>query len=146
MTNPEPNLLKGLLPGADEFFNALFGGGLTASGTNPLASSYKTHDDFVEYKFPLAGVPQERIDPVIKNGLLKVAVLDSEGTPRTIYRVILKPGLAAERAVASSKDGLLTVQIPYSETRGGVKVNFGKLYTEEETKSSPEEPKHSSGL
>lgn len=132
MTNQDPNPLKALFPGVDDFLNALLGGGLTSSGTNPLASHYKIHDEYVEYKFPLAGVPQEKIVPAIKDSVLKVSVLNAEGEPKTIYRVIIKPGLAIERAVASSKDGLLTIQIPYSESRDGVKVNFGKLHSEEE--------------
>jgi HSP20 family molecular chaperone IbpA len=138
MTDHDTNPFKGIFPGAEEFLNTLFGG--FAPSVVTTTPKYKDTEEYVEYKFPLPGVPQDRIVPVAKSTSLTVSVIDNEtGREKTVYRVLLKPGLNHEGAVAEAKDGLLTIQIPYSETRSGVKVGFGKLQEEPAHEEKPAE-------
>lgn len=130
MTNHDANPLKSIFPGADEFFNALFGG-ISPSSTSPFTPKVKETAGYVEYKFPLPGVSQDKVVPVAKDRLLTVSIKDSKSeSNKTVYRVLLKSGLDHENAVAECKDGMLTIQIPFSENRAGVKVGFGKLREE----------------
>lgn len=125
----ENNPFHALFQGTDNLLGDLFGD--LFSPPVALTPKFKETAEFVEYSFPLPGVKQADITPVIKENVLSVSVLDEEaGRNRPVYRVHLKSGLDAENAVAASKDGVLTVQVPFAENRGGVKVEFGELRKE----------------
>ena len=134
----DANPFRGLFPGGEDFLDTLLGGIFSPVVT--LTPKFKETAEFVEYSFPLPGVAQGAITPVIRDNVLHVSVLDEEsGKNKTVYRVGVRHGLDATKAVAESKDGVLTVQVPFAENRGGVKVEFGTLRKESETTANAEE-------
>lgn len=123
----------------DDLFATLFGTHTRSFGGPQFKVAKETVEDHVEYTFPLPGVSEAETLVTIKNRVLFITVVREESEPFLAYNTSLQDGLYAEGAVAFSKDGLLTVQIPFSENRDGVEVKFGTpLASRKDEESTPE--------
>lgn len=117
-------------------FNDLFNDLTDGAFGDPLAKGFappaKATKEYSEFVFPLPGVPKENIQVLAQRSLLTVSTISLDGQDaRKVFTVQLDDSYDIDNAVADSKDGLLTVQLPFAKNRDGVIVKFGTLHKEE---------------